>query len=123
MNNYFFTSESVTEGHPDKLCDYISDSILDEYLKQDKNSRVAIETFAATNEIVVAGQITSNGEVDIEKVVRKRIQEIGFDNAQTDIDYKTCKVHINVTKQSPDIAIRSRYRRSRRPRDNVWICM
>lgn len=99
-----FTSESVTEGHPDKLCDYISDSILDEYLKQDENSRVAIETFASKDTIIVAGQITSKGNVDIENIVRQRIKQIGFDNKQTDLDYKTCQIIVNITKQSPDIA-------------------
>ena len=69
MRKYYFTSESVTEGHPDKLCDTISDCILDEYLKQDKNARVAVETFASGNTITIAGQITANGEVDIEKLV------------------------------------------------------
>lgn len=101
----FFTSESVTEGHPDKLCDYISDSILDEYLKQDKNSRVAVETFASSNMITIAGQITSKGEVDIPKLVREKIKEIGFDNEKTDMDYKTCKIYVEITKQSPDIAM------------------
>ncbi len=105
MRKYYFTSESVTEGHPDKLCDTISDCILDEYLKQDKNARVAVETFASGNKITIAGQITANGEVDIEKLVREKIKEIGFDNEKTDIDYKTCKIDINITKQSPDIAL------------------
>ena len=70
MNKYYFTSESVTEGHPDKLCDYISDTILDEALKQDKYSRVAIETFASANQITIAGQLTTNATLDIEKIVR-----------------------------------------------------
>ena len=105
MGKYYFTSESVTEGHPDKLCDTISDTILDEYIKQDKNSRVAVETFASGNEITIAGQITSKGQVDIEKIVRNKIKEIGFDDATTDMDYKTCKININITKQSPDIAL------------------
>lgn len=103
-NNYFFTSESVTEGHPDKLCDYISDTILDEALKQDKYSRVAVETFASANQITIAGQITTNAKIDVEKIVRDRIKEIGYDNAELDIDYKTCKIDINITKQSSDIA-------------------
>ena len=103
--NYYFTSESVTEGHPDKLCDYISDSILDAYLEQDKNARVAAETFASGNRITIAGQVTANGEVDIEKLVRNKIAEIGYDNEKTDIDYRTCKIDINITKQSPDIAL------------------
>ena len=105
MKNYFFTSESVTEGHPDKLCDTISDKILDEYLKQDSNSRVAVETFASKGEITIAGQVTSKGNFDIEKMVRETIKEIGFDNEKTDIDYRTCKININITKQSPDIAM------------------
>ena len=105
MKNYFFTSESVTEGHPDKLCDTISDSILDEYLKQDENSRVAVETFASKNTIVIAGQITSKGNVDIEKVARDVIKNVGFDNEDTDMDYRTCKIEVNITKQSADIAL------------------
>ena len=105
MEKYYFTSESVTEGHPDKLCDTISDTILDAYIKQDKNSRVAVETFASGNEITIAGQVTSKGQVDIEKLVRNKIKEVGFDNAKTDMDYKTCDIHINITKQSPDIAL------------------
>ena len=104
MKNYYFTSESVTEGHPDKLCDYISDLILDEYLKQDSESRVAVETFASKNRITIAGQITSAGKVDIEKVVREAIKSIGYTNSEIDIDYRTCKVDINITKQSQDIA-------------------
>ncbi len=105
MKKYYFTSESVTEGHPDKLCDTISDSILDAYLEQDANSRVAVETFASQNSIVIAGQVTSNGDVDIEKITREVIKEIGFDNESTDLDYRTCKIDINITKQSSDIAL------------------
>ena len=105
MSKYYFTSESVTEGHPDKLCDYISDSILDECLKQDRDSRVAVETFAAGNTITIAGQITSKAEFNVEEVVRKVIKEIGYDNAEVDMDYRTCKIDINITKQSPDIAM------------------
>ena len=101
---WYFTSESVTEGHPDKLCDYISDTILDEALKQDKYSRVAIETFASANQITIAGQLTTNATLDIEKIVRDRIKEIGYDRADLDIDYRTCKIDINITKQSSDIA-------------------
>jgi len=104
MKKFYFTSESVTEGHPDKLCDYISDTILDEALTQDKYSRVAVETFASANKITIAGQITSNAKLDVEKIVRDRIKEIGYDNAELDIDYKTCKIDINITKQSSDIA-------------------
>ena len=105
MKKYYFTSESVTEGHPDKLCDYISDSILDECLKQDKNSRVAIETFASANNIVIAGQITSTARIKIAELVREKIKEIGYDNENLDIDYRTCKIQAEITKQSPDIAL------------------
>lgn len=105
MKNYYFTSESVTEGHPDKLCDYISDSILDECIKQDKNSRVAVETFASAGKITVAGQITTRAEVNIEEIVRNTIKEIGYDNEKTDMDYRKTTVDINITTQSPDIAI------------------
>lgn len=101
----FFTSESVTEGHPDKLCDYISDSILDECLKQDENSRVAIETFASNNNIIIAGQLTTNAIINVEQIARKCIKEIGYDNSKTDIDYRTCNIMIDIEKQSPDIAL------------------
>ena len=101
-----FTSESVTEGHPDKLCDYISDSILDSYLEKDKNSRVACETIASKGEIIITGEITSKAQdINIEKVVRDTIKEIGYDNKDIDLDYKTCDIHINISEQSPDIAI------------------
>lgn len=100
-----FTSESVTEGHPDKLCDTISDKILDAYLKEDPYSRVACETVAGKGQVLVTGEITSNAEVNIEEIVRDTIKEIGYDNANTDIDYKKCKVLLNISKQSPDIAI------------------
>jgi len=105
MNKYYFTSESVTEGHPDKLCDGISDAILDECLKQDKNSRVAMETFAANNNITIAGQLTTNATIDVEKIVRERIKEIGYDNSETDMDYRTCNINVDIEKQSPDIAL------------------
>ena len=101
----FFTSESVTEGHPDKLCDYISDSILDEYLKKDKNARVACETVAGKNEIFITGEITSTANVDIENVTRNAIKEIGYFGENIDIDFKTCKIRTNISKQSPDIAL------------------
>lgn len=100
-----FTSESVTEGHPDKLCDYISDSVLDACLAKDPNSRVACETVAGKGEVVITGEITSNADIDIEQIARNAIKEIGYDNKDTDIDYRTCKIHINISKQSPDIAL------------------
>ena len=105
MKNYYFTSESVTEGHPDKVCDNISDTILDECLKQDPESRVAIETFASNNTITIAGQITSTARIKISEIVRNKLQEIGYDNEKTDIDYRTCKINADITKQSPDIAL------------------
>jgi len=105
MKNYYFTSESVTEGHPDKLADLISDSILDECLKQDKNSRVAMETFVSGNTVTIAGQITSTARLKIGELVRNTIKEIGYDNEKTDIDYRTCKIQAEITKQSPDIAM------------------
>ena len=106
MNKYYFTSESVTEGHPDKLCDTISDCILDEYLKQDNHARVAVETFASGNKITIAGQVTAKGKnVDIEKLVREKIKKIGYDNENIDMNYKTCEIEVNITKQSPDIAL------------------
>ena len=105
MNKRFFTSESVTEGHPDKLCDYISDTLLDRYLEQDMYSRVAIETFASRDSIVVAGEVTSTATVDIEKIVRECIKEIGYDDAETGMDYRTCDIYININKQSSDIAM------------------
>lgn len=100
-----FTSESVTEGHPDKLCDYISDSILDSYLAKDKNARVACETVAGKGEIFITGEITSTANVDIEQVVRDTIEEVGYADSEYDIDYRTCKIYINLSKQSPDIAL------------------
>lgn len=100
-----FTSESVTEGHPDKLCDYISDSILDAYLEQDPKSRVGCECVAGKGLILVTGEITSNAKVDIEKIVRQTIKEIGYTDENTDIDYEKCEVIVNISKQSPDIAL------------------
>ena len=100
----FFTSESVTEGHPDKLCDLISDSVLDAYLEKDPTSRVACECVAGKNIVFITGEITSKGEVDIEKVARNAIKKVGY-FGDTDIDYKTCEVIINVCTQSPDIAM------------------
>ena len=102
---YLFTSESVTEGHPDKLCDYISDSVLDECLKQDTNSRVASETLASKGEIYITGEISSKANINIEQIARNAIKEIGYNNASLDIDYKTCKITVNISKQSSDIAM------------------
>ena len=123
MKQYYFTSESVTEGHPDKLCDSISDSILDACLEQDENSRVAVETFASKNLITIAGQITTNAKIDVEKIARQRIQEIGYDNEETDIDYRTCKIETRYYHTKSRYCYGSRCRRSRGPRHYVWLCL
>ena len=101
-----FTSESVTEGHPDKLCDFISDSVLDSFFEKDPYARVACETVAGKGQILLTGEISSIAEVDLESVVRNAIQEVGYHDKEVDIDYATCDVLINISKQSPDIAIR-----------------
>ena len=100
-----FTSESVTEGHPDKLCDFISDSILDAYLEKDPFARVACEAVAGKGEIFITGEISSNADVDIEFVARNAIKSIGYFGEDTDIDWKKCKLILNISKQSPDIAL------------------
>lgn len=100
-----FTSESVTSGHPDKLCDYISDSILDAYLEKDSFARVACETIASKGEIYVTGEISSTATVDIESIVRAVIKEVGYDDEKLDMDYRKCKIIVNISKQSPDIAL------------------
>lgn len=100
----YLTSESVTCGHPDKVCDYIADNILDAFLKVDKYSRVAVEVMASNNKIYVTGQVTSNGNnINIEEIVRTAIKKIGYDDTECGLDYKTCEVIIDVTKQSQDI--------------------
>lgn len=101
---YLFTSESVTEGHPDKICDQISDAILDEFLKQDPDSRVAVETVTTTGIVVVAGEVTSKAKFDIQDVVRKTIREIGYDNPQYGFDADSCSVLVSLHSQSPDIS-------------------
>ena len=102
--NYIFTSESVTEGHPDKVCDHISDAILDEFLRQDPDSRVAVETLVSTDFVTVAGEVTSKGKFDIEKVVRDTIAEIGYDDPALKFDAKTCQVIVRIDPQSPNIS-------------------
>ena len=99
-----FSSESVTEGHPDKVSDQISDAILDAYLTLDPNSRVACETAVTTNYVLVFGEITSTGIVDIDKVVRETIKRIGYDSEDLGFNYQTVKIEIKINKQSPDIA-------------------
>jgi len=104
MNEYLFTSESVSEGHPDKLADQVSDSILDAILTQDPTARVAAETLANTGLVVLAGEITTTANVDYIKVARDAIKRIGYDNTEYGIDYKGCAVLVAYDKQSPDIA-------------------
>jgi len=104
MKNYLFTSESVSEGHPDKVADLISDAILDEILKQDPIARVAAETMTSTNLVVLGGEITTTANVDYEKVVRDTLKLIGYDNIDYGIDCKSCEVQIKYGVQSPDIA-------------------
>jgi S-adenosylmethionine synthetase len=104
MNEYLFTSESVSEGHPDKLADQVSDSILDAILAQDPTARVAAETLANTGLVVLAGEITTTANVDYIKVARDAIKRIGYDNTEYGIDYKGCAVLVAYDKQSPDIA-------------------
>jgi S-adenosylmethionine synthetase len=99
-----FTSESVTEGHPDKICDQISDSILDALLTEDRNSRVAVETLVTTGLVHVAGEVTTSGYVDIPGIVRKRITDIGYDSSEVWFDGRSCGVEISIGSQSPDIA-------------------
>jgi len=100
----YFTSESVTEGHPDKICDQISDAILDEVLKQDKNSRCAVECLTTTGMVVVAGEITTKGYVEIQDIVRKTLKDIGYTNPEFGIDCEDAGVMVSVHGQSPDIA-------------------
>lgn len=105
MTRHLFTSESVTEGHPDKICDQISDAILDELLKQDPLSRVACETTVTTGLVLVAGEISTNAYVDIPKVVRETIREIGYDRAKYGFDCDTCGILTAIDEQSSDIAM------------------
>ena len=104
MKDYIFTSESVSEGHPDKVCDQVSDAVLDAYLKEDPESRVACETLVKNNLVVIAGEITSKGSPDLESVVRKVINEIGYNDDILGFNGNNCKFENYITKQSPDIA-------------------
>ncbi|MBV8372193.1 MAG: methionine adenosyltransferase, partial [Candidatus Eremiobacteraeota bacterium] len=101
----FFTSESVTEGHPDKIADQISDAVLDALLKDDPQARVAIETFAITGQIHLAGEVTTNTYIDIPRIVRETIREIGYTKSSVGFDAETCGVSISIDEQSPDIAM------------------
>ena len=102
--SYIFTSESVSEGHPDKVCDQISDAILDSYLAQDPNSRVACETLIKNNTVIVAGEITSNGTSNIEEVIRNTVNEIGYNHDDLGFNGNNCEIQNLISKQSPDIA-------------------
>ena len=105
MSKYFFTSESVTEGHPDKLCDQVSDAVLDAMLKDDPDSRVAVECLTKTGYIMVAGEVTTKTYVDIQTIVRNTLKKIGYDNPHYGFDYETCGVITSISEQSPDIAL------------------
>ena len=100
-----FTSESVTEGHPDKIADQISDSILDAILEQDPNGRVACETLITTGQVHIAGEISTTCYVDIPKIVRNKIKEIGYTRAKYGFDASTCGISVSIDEQSPDIAL------------------
>ncbi|HPS54600.1 MAG TPA: S-adenosylmethionine synthetase N-terminal domain-containing protein, partial [Sedimentisphaerales bacterium] len=104
VKSYLFTSESVTMGHPDKVCDCISDAILDAMLAQDPKSRVACETMVTTGVAIVAGEITSKAVVDIPQVVRDTIKKIGYIDPHMGFDYENCAIMISLDKQSPDIS-------------------
>ena len=105
MSKMLFTSESVTEGHPDKVCDGVSDAILDAILSLDSSARVACESFCTTGIINIMGEISTTSQVDIEKIVRKRITDIGYNSDSLGFNGNTCKVLVNIDKQSPDIAM------------------
>ncbi|HNH47340.1 MAG TPA: S-adenosylmethionine synthetase N-terminal domain-containing protein, partial [Myxococcota bacterium] len=106
LKNYLFTSESVSEGHPDKMCDQISDAVLDAYLSQYPRARVACETLVKTGLVVVAGEITAPPEVNVQiaPIVRKVVNQIGFDHTDKGFDGNTCAVMVAVEEQSPDIS-------------------
>ena len=104
-SNFLFTSESVTEGHPDKVADQISDNILDKMLEQDPRSRVACETMVTTGMAIIAGEITTEAYVDMPGVVRETIKDIGYHNSSMGFDWETCAVISTIDKQSTDIAM------------------
>ena len=102
--SYLYTSESVTEGHPDKICDQISDAILDAIFSEDPNARVACETATTTNLIMVFGEITTTANIDYEAIVRLKVREIGYDDPDIGIDYQSCRVLVEIHQQSPDMS-------------------
>jgi S-adenosylmethionine synthetase len=105
VRRHLFTSESVTEGHPDKICDQISDAILDEFLKRDPDSRIAVESMTTTGLVFVAGEVTSRGRIDIQQIVRNTIRDIGYDKSEYGFDCDSCSVLESLHEQSPDISI------------------
>ena len=105
VRRWLFTSESVTEGHPDKICDQVSDAVLDDFLRQDPDSRVAVESMTTTGIVFVAGEVTSNGRVDVQKIVRDTIREIGYDKPEYGFDCDSCSVLAALHEQSPDISM------------------
>lgn len=133
--SYFFTSESVTEGHPDKMCDAISDAILDALIEQDPMSRVACETAITTGLVLVMGEISTKAYVDIPQIVRDTIRKIGYTDASYGFDADTCAVLTAIDEQSKDIALgvdqaleskdsslKEIKNRGRRSRNDVWVC-
>ena len=129
-DDYLVTSESVTEGHPDKVCDQISDAILDAYLAQDPKSRVAVETMVSTDMVVLAGEVTSRGTVDVVKTAREVIRDIGYTEKGKGFDADTCMIFTNLHNQSPDIPWESERERKVKRRywaaatgHYVWICL
>ena len=116
MSDYLFTSESVSEGHPDKVADQISDAILDAILAQDPNARVACETLCSTGLIVMSGEITTEANVDYMQVARAAVKRIGYDSSDIGFDYRTCAVLTAFNKQSPTLP-----RASTAPRKRKWI--
>jgi len=104
-NNHVFTSESVSEGHPDKVADQISDAVLDALLEQDRHARVAVETMVKTGMVIIAGEVTTSAWVDLEEIVRDTVREIGYDSSEIGFDWASCAVLNAIGKQSVDIAV------------------
>ena len=102
---WLFSSESVTEGHPDKVCDQISDAVLDEFLRQDPDSRVAVESMITSGIVFVAGEVTSKGKANVQKIVRDTIRSIGYDKPEYGFDHDSCSVLASLHEQSPDISM------------------
>ena len=104
-NNHIFTSESVSEGHPDKVADQISDAVLDAILEKDTHARVAVETLVKTGMVIIAGEVTTSAWVDLEDIVRQTVREIGYNSSRIGFDWESCAVLNAIGKQSPDIAM------------------